>query len=385
MTRIYYLIFATILTFTFITKVQALKFIEKGKSWHRVLYTGLTLETGDSYNGPDVKYDLHFNEDCDTIINGITYQRLTYQNVVKRTIPYSEEGTTYAILREEDGKVYQYDKSKEKEILLYDFTVNKGDKFQLQKFGGSGYYSCKVEDVSNIKFQDTNLKVITISSVFSETDDKEPVISTWLEGIGGNAPVSQPTENNNLISDIYDITAYLKYKEEPFIPLPIYLWHWQVQGDFLPTYMNITEQIPKVNQGIDNITYELTYDGRLHIHGIKWSMESPYQYLWLLGKEQQRDTYLLQLTPETVGTFTEKEAAYSIDLYYNLPEYDSNTVFYINDNQGQHKLICDPTYIRNINTEKTNDEEIHDISGKKLSTIPDHGITIINGKKIIIK
>lgn len=375
---------AVMLAFCIDAKSVTCEFVKPGKIWHRVTYTGYTMECGDNYNGPDESYDLQFAENCDTVINDVVYKKLTYQNVVHRNINTKKNGAVYALLREENGRVYVYDDSKKRDILLYDFTLNKGDRFELEKCGGSGVYSCVVDDVVEVTYGGKNYKTIRLSSLYSareEEEDDEPVITTWTEGIGGDEPVCQPLEDNNIMFGAYELQPYVSCTDGQFFAVQQSLFGWAVQGDRMPTDENVTDLVAADKYNVDDLMYEITADNKLHVSGAMWVNASLNQYLWLLGKiDGNGNCYMRFLADEEFPQIGHRKA-YKVNLYYKLPERSVYECLYVADGVGEHKVNDTSTSIRDIPVEGRHGE-IYDISGKRYNSVSGHGVYIYKGNKM---
>ncbi len=103
----------------------------------------------------------------DTVINSINY------------VIYETESPDNCFFREEEGKVYRYDKTIETEYVIYDFTLSVGDIFQchdgtemqvVEKSLSKDYVSCKSNpDRIILRLKRTN------SPIYEDI---------WMEGVG---------------------------------------------------------------------------------------------------------------------------------------------------------------------------------------------------------
>jgi hypothetical protein len=124
----------------------------------------------------------------DTIINETTYKKLYFHNFLPEYTPDSLE--YIAALREDtiNQKIYFIWKGFNSEVLLYDFSLNAGDPFQVKtpefNFGGPIYHdnytrNLEVLMVIDSVFEGKNRKVLKLKS----QHDNYPV-DYWIEGVG---------------------------------------------------------------------------------------------------------------------------------------------------------------------------------------------------------
>ena len=349
---------------------------------------------------PDVEYDLCFSENCDTIIDGMKYMRLSYQNTTAGEgfeiyNDFFKPGNTYSILREENGKVFAYSENTHKEHLIYDFTLDEGDEFSLEAVEGSGYYECKVERVSYIECNGSRLKRIRFSSQFTDHqyyEKEDPVVNEWTEELGGYEPAFQPPVCSLTEGGCLDIMAYVSYSDNTFLPVEFNSGYFK--GQQLVLGEEITEELESDKFGANDLHYEFTDDFSLHVYGVIWTNYSPNQYIYCTIIQRGYDPIFdISLDYDILSPKSETVGAFPVDLYFNDIPYDvySNNEFHINDNVGDHIL-----YINTKNTKMIAEgmeytyagaatyEELtsHPMGGTFLEDVSFHGsdTKVINGK-----
>lgn len=375
------------------SEVQIRPFIEKGKSWHIRAYTPYSLEFGTYYTeGADEEYDLCFMEDADTVINGKTYMKLTQQNGYY-LVPYRNNGDVYAILREEDGKVYACN-GNGREILLYDFTLNEGDEFELQSFYGSGTYSCKVEEVSYTEANGMRLKNILFSSIYSELSPEEieenTMYTTWTECLGGLMPLSQPFETADF-TGYMGIPFYATYSDGRYIP--IHVDDHRIHGQQLVLGKEVTSEIPEDRWGHDDLKYEFVDEHTLHVYGTMWTKRNPNQYIYLTGVQVDVSpcpTFEFKFEVDELEPQVEREGAYTVDLYFGgFGPLFLGSVYRFTDSEGVHVVEFDREQVLGIDgrhvEEAHADEQIFNLSGCVMKNVPKKGIYIKGGKKYMAR
>ncbi|MCD8237009.1 MAG: hypothetical protein LUD00_10245 [Prevotellaceae bacterium] len=377
------------------SEAQIRPFIEKGKSWHIRTYSPYTLVFGIYNEGPDEEYDLCFMEDADTVINGKTYMKLTYQNG-HYFIPFHKDGAVYAILREEEGKVYAWNKAYGREILLYDFTLNEGDVFELQSFCDTGTYNCKVEEVSYTEANGIRLKNILFSSIYSELLPEEiednPVHTTWTECLGGVMPLSHPDESTLLMDGrSYEQVSYITYSDGGYMPVRydgLYL-----HGQQLVLGKDVTSEIPEDRRGHDDLKYEFVDEQTLHVYGTMWTKRNPNQYIYLTGVQvgsSPHPCFEFKFEVDELEPQVEGEGAYTVDLYFGgFGLSEDNDIFRFTDSEGVHVVEFDREQVLGIGGQEAEksraDERTFNLSGCVLKSVPQKGIYIKGGKKYMAR
>lgn len=357
-------------------------FIEKGKLWHLRVYTDRAIEYGLHLERPDMEYDLGFADDCDVVIDGVTYQRMTYQNVVCNIPGSLKDGRVKAILREENGKVYQYNENSRREILLYDFTLKEGDEFELQDFSSDGTYKCKVEEVTYIEVNGQKLKSILFTSRYSKAfdEDEEPIWTRWTECIGDDSPVLQPRQSWGIAGGLQDYTYYVTYSDNTYLPLTTGP-SWNVQGRQMTMDENVVQDVPEDKRGHDDLKYEISADGRLHIYGYIWTAYSKNQYAYLLGTQKPDTSPLFAFETVTLEPKSGSEAAHYVDLYFTLPSGFQNGIVTVRDREGEHIAVKAETSVPVV-LQNEEEQPAYDMMGRRLQAVPAKGMYIQNGRKI---
>ncbi len=167
------------------------------------------LEEGNEWN-VDVRFEVFKADPCcytftydvslgETVeINGNIYRELMSLDMVN------------CLLREEEGIVYKYDESSDSEQIVFDFTLEAGDSFQISEsaynYGRScvgngieshtGNSSLNVASVEYLMIAGEERKVITFEEgPFFSIDSYQ-----WIEGIGNITGI-------DLMEEMIDITA----------------------------------------------------------------------------------------------------------------------------------------------------------------------------------
>ncbi|MBR0275912.1 MAG: hypothetical protein IJQ76_06855, partial [Prevotella sp.] len=196
------------------------------------------------------------------------------------------------LLRETDKKVYFFDSDRQKEFLLFDYSLKAGDTYDSyspDEMKAVSYKVLKVEnyvegpEVIRYVYQERGdslqahkryLKKWTVC----RTDD-DSFQKTWIEGVGS---LESPLANYFDVSpvSVNSDLAYVEYQNgDFFLPFSFYNDMSQVHGSNLPslaTYANGGERR-------HDLTYELMGDC-LHVYGKALAQCGPNNYAYFIEK-----------------------------------------------------------------------------------------------------
>ena len=164
-------------------------FVAEGKIWDFVVLPDALAPPGSEWYGKTyIKGD--------TIINAIACKKMYSYNV------WHNDGTTMyeGALYEKDKKVYCFRPSKNKEELMYDFGLKKGDRVQTvtytvyqEKSGGYNPPFMEDKQVLNIEnhlFRDHNQRLTVLCGADVKTEEVDNYYKIWgtygywIEGVG---------------------------------------------------------------------------------------------------------------------------------------------------------------------------------------------------------
>lgn len=367
--------FATLCFSQILAAVPLLPFIERGKSWHILEYDHRQLMFDSFDELPYREYDLEFCEDCDTVINGMCYAKLTHTNVCGEDVEQ-----VAAIVREEEGKVYEYYNGKE--WLMYDFTLNKGDKIELRQSDGQQLMT--VDDVSYTDLNGRSLRTITLSGTAGEwADEPYTITRKWIEGVG---------DTQNPLSEIgyaYEagggclLMPYVTWDSGEFLPLSFRRNNYC--GQQLKLGENIEGSIPVEKWGKDELQYEFVDEKTLHAYGVMWLSDCSSQYIYCYCHDTGSECAITTKVKE-VGIPGTRLGAYKVDLFFG--DFFNEGTYSITDNSGKH-VIGDKSWIDNCINQRICDESadshVYNISGQYCHQFFHNGIYIKKGSKRIVK
>lgn len=358
----------TIVLFLTSMHLYSQSFAYKGKTWHVLELNTKTMMSLCNFKGVDEEYDLCIGAECDTTIAGTDYLRVT------------KDGSTYAIIREENGKVYIFNEPSQREYLLYDFTLNVGDTFWLDEIDdygtGAGKFQCTVYDVTYEMHGDKRLKCITFTSIYHHDiyDITYPAEqNVWKEEFGGDAPICQP--RNGDVPGRW--TSIIPYITTPQCGLIADRFDWNgFRGQQLVLGEDVTSDIPAEMRGRDNLNYEFTGPQTLHIYGTMWTSCNPNQYIYCSSNGERIDIKVVEPEPLDGGV-----GAYKVDLYFN--GFFIEGKYYILTDTGEMRIIYNEPASISSQTLYKNKNHMYNLNGNP-ANIP-NGIYIQNGKKYIAK
>ena len=369
----------------FTAKADNIPFIENGKTWHLRFYSLKAGMTHAFHEGPSDEYDLHFGKneswqtqegaEEDTVIAGCAYKKL-YRG-------YGEDLSVAALLREEEGKVYQWDMNAEKERVLYDFTLNQGDVFLLPCQGKS--FTCTVTKVDEYEVAGRRLKRIHFDAQVSNEDEEgnnEGVSkNVWVEGLGA---LNEDPLNN--VIDPTSVGGWSSYCPYIFTSTDFYPFSFAQQG-FRGQELILYEEMPEINSDgtsqKDQLQYELLTGNEeetdtLHISGYMWANADCNHYIYCYD-----DSKKVCWERVEIGQAKGTPKAYRVDVKFPM-FYNEYYQYVVEDNEGEHPIGGVVNSISDIAEERMFPTGIYDLTGRPFA-VPAKGIYIQNGKKVLTR
>ena len=320
-------------------KVDYIPFVESGKQWYVVSagtspYSVCHLE----------RYEMFENVERDGKI---------YAHTLCIDDELCEEREA-GLFREENRRVYKYDETAGRDIMLYDFSLKEGDTFTYEHISGSPE-TCKVlklgwlEDGPQI-----------ISSTLTPADTlviKSRKLRTWTigrdNGLGEYHEIATWVECIGLLENMFcpfgtgyiDCLAYILRKEHPgdneYLPFSFYNIHdvmGHVHGCNLPT----GEEDDWEGDSHHKLTYELEGDS-LHVYGKAFTQCGPNNYAYFY--ERKTDDPLvnkIEFIIQEVEPLADCVALHTTDFY--VPGFDPNMNYIVvEDNTGEEHPVINKT------------------------------------------
>ena len=275
------------------------------------------------------------------------------------------------LFREENRRVYKYDETTGRDIMMYDFSLKEGDTFTYE-FGFDQPVNCKVlkegwlEDGPDIVSSCTSnsdgtldikyrkLRTWTIGRE-NESGEYEEV-ATWVECIGALENVFGLIDNGLMKFDNSLAYVQRKYDEEDYRDngyLPISFYSISMHGCNLPT----SESNEEYDDELNHLTYELEGD-RLHVYGDIYTQCGPNNYAffyeWPTEFYHTHPEYydlptddpsvqMIEFLPWEVAPVADCMSHHYTDFY--VPGFDPNLNYYVSDNNGEiHPVINKMAY-----------------------------------------
>ena len=311
-----------------------LPFVENGKQWHVVR----------SVFGEGFHLD-HFRLMDESVVkDGKSYMKMYV----------SEDDLTeireVGLLRETDKKVYFFDSDRQKEFLLFDYSLKAGDTYDSYSPDEMKEVSYKVLKVENyvegpeviryvyqergdsLQAHKRYLKKWTVC----RTDD-DSFHKTWIEGVGS---LESPLANYFDVSpvSVNSDLAYVEYQNgDFFLPFSFYNDMSQVHGSNLPslaTYANGGERR-------HDLTYELLGDC-LHVYGKALAQCGPNNYAYFIEKATDDPLVRkIEFAIEGVEPTMDGMALHATNFY--VPGFDPNINYVVVDNFGKEHPVVNRT------------------------------------------
>ena len=309
-------------------------FVASGKSWHVV--------RSDLHSGCHLEQYMLINEEV--VKDGKTYMKM-YRSEDALTEVYDT-----GLFREENRKVYLYDTDREKENLIFDYSLKAGDTYKTYSRDEQEEVTYKVLSVSDYQEGPEVIRYIEGADGMTTQHrylrkwticrtDNEAFQKTWIEGVGS---LEGPLENlrDVVLPDVsFD---YLAYVDDGYgdLYLPFSFqdtWLRQAYGCDLPTGKGDNWE----NNGRHKLTYELDGD-RLHVYGEVFCNCGPNHYAYFFEKPTDDPlVHKIEFVIQEVEPLTDCMALHATDFY--IPGFDPNMNYIVVDNQGEEHPVIKKT------------------------------------------
>ena len=297
-------------------------FVEEGKVWNVII----------SDFGGDYHFDYYMMTNEEVVKAGKTYTKMHWS-----------EDEDY-LLREEDRKVYIFDSDKQKEFLLFDYSLKAGDTFDAYSYEDQKMVSYKVLSVGDCtegpqviyyNYDEQADDMVTQHRylrkwVVCRTDNS--LQHTWIESVGSLEGPLANLSDSRPISSRYNL-AYVEYKDGDYLPFSFNneIGH---HGCNLPIGTKTSDEYDSHHK----LTYEL--DGnRLHVYGEVFTQCGPNNYAYF--HEKKTDDPLvnkIEFVIQEAEPMEDCMALHATDFY--VPGFDPNMNYIVVDNYGEeHPVI----------------------------------------------
>lgn len=299
-------------------------FVQAGKRWHIEELSPKTLMSMNYFTGVDSSYDLYFAEDGSTKVDGKEYMHLTYQDGSYGN-GRNLDGQTAALLREDEGKVYLYNEKESRDVLLYDFTLDMNDEFELESADCQTKYRCKV---TNVDYKETNGKKLKCITFEYTSENGTSGTFNWTEGTGASTPIYHLS--NEEVGGYESLVAYVT------IPGSSVLYNRFDMTGFCGQQLVLGKEVAG-NDLKDNLNYEFVDEQTLHVYGTMWISGGPDQYVYCMTNARHISLEVTSLREDgSIG-------AYEVDLYFK--GFFQDGTYYIKDSNGEHAVVKETTDI----------------------------------------
>ena len=266
-------------------------------------------------------------------------------------LPYDEMMIVeeVGLLREENRRVYKYDETTGRDIMLYDFSLKEGDTFTYE-YGFDQPVKCKVLKQG---WLEDGPVILSSRTQTAASDVKHRWLRTWTigrdNGSGGYDEVTTWVEGVGTLENMFSPLASgrvrycLSYVERNDI---------QLENDYLPFSLgNLSDKYCQIHgcnlpTGEDNwedgkqhqLTYELDGD-RLHVYGDVFTQCGPNNYAFFFVEATDDPlVYKIEFFIQEVEPLMDCMALHATDFY--VPGFDPNLNYIVVDNQGaEHPVV----------------------------------------------
>jgi hypothetical protein len=297
----------------------------------------------------------------DTVVDGKTYSK-----VYSKT----DEGTTLEVLlREEDQRVYRHSLNSKDEYIIYDFNLKEGDKFERHLSDDN--ISCCVKKVETVNINGGDLKQLTIECS-SEMEPMYCETMTWTAGVGYRYGLLDGIVNFAPSSWSRGVIyVYNSQSDNLYYPFPFFQTFWH--GSPL-----VVEKVDAEMADGEKLNYELVNE-ELHVSGIMKVPCNDNLYIYCID---EGNGHRLSFKVEQVGTPIDSYQLGKVDFW--LGSFYEEVTYTIVDNEGTHIVTSSILPIHNENGgHNSSTTTMYDLIGRRLSSAPQHGIYIQDGRKVL--
>ena len=299
-------------------------FVQNGKVWHVV-----RSAFNEGYH-----FEQYMLSGEEVVKDDKTYMKM-YRSENNLTANYDA-----ALLREENRKVYIFDTDRQKEFLMFDYSLKTGDTYETYSYDEQKMVTYKVLSVNDftegpevIRYDNDNTPHRYLRKwMVCRTDDNSNQ-KTWIEGVGSleyplaNLYDSRPaTSRRNL--------AYVEFEDDVFyLPFSFHTEFSHVHGCDLPT-----GEADHSDDWHHQLTYELEGD-RLHVYGKVLTQCGRNNYAYFFEKPTDDPlVHKLQFLIQEVEPVADCMFLHATDFY--VSGVNPNMNYIIVDNQGvEHQVI----------------------------------------------
>ncbi len=229
-----------------------------------------------------------------------------------------------ALLREENRKVYIFDTDRQKEFLMFDYSLKAGDTYETYSYDEQKMVTYKVLSVNDftegpevIRYDNDNTPHRYLRKwMVCRTDDNSNQ-KTWIEGVGSleyplanlydERPIS--SRRNLAYVEYYDVFSYL--------PFSFHNELGQIYGCNLPT-----GEAYHSDDWHDQLTYELEGD-RLHVYGKVLTQCGPFNYIYFYERETDDPlVHKIEIIIYGVNPIADCMSLHATDFY--VPSFNPN-------------------------------------------------------------
>ena len=248
-----------------------------------------------------------------------------------------------ALLREENRKVYIFDTDRQKEFLMFDYSLKAGDTYETYSYDEQKMVTYKVLSVNDftegpevIRYDNDNTPHRYLRKwMVCRTDDNSNQ-KTWIEGVGSleyplanlydERPIS--SRRNLAYVEYYDVFSYL--------PFSFHNELGQIYGCNLPT-----GEADHSDDWHDQLTYELEGD-RLHVYGKVLTQCGPFNYIYFYERETDDPlVHKIEIIICGVEPIADCMSLHATDFY--VPGFDPN-MNYIVVMRGEEYPVINMAY-----------------------------------------
>lgn len=293
--------------------------IQPGKSWHVHHF-----DMGMNHIVTDYVVD-----SAPELIGGLSYFRIKAYT--------GGQVENYGLFRETNQQVYVYNEIQQQEVLIYDFTLHKGDIFEFANEYEHlhGVVSAEGEEYCGGHW----VRTLTISfdGSASEAPDGFPLEVTWVAGYGN-------AQNFKWWEAVYpnSHTSHLAYvvsaDGNSFFPLEMHNLYCGWRGRELVSGEQAAEDLQQERLHYELLPSPLAHSYDLHVYGYMCVPDSPHNYIYCIEDNTDPMNVVLSFQIEELPPLAESHSLRWVDL--SFPFFEPVREYRVFDATGEHRVVC---------------------------------------------
>lgn len=290
--------------------------IQPGKSWHVH------------------QFDMQMKHSVTDYVVGSSPESAGGQSFYRISAHTGDRVESYGLFREADQHVYFYDEVRQQEVLIYDFTLHKGDVFDFANGTEQLHGFVTAEDVEYCGGH--WIRTLTVSFGGSASE-RFPFEVKWVAGYGCAQTLKwwEPDSPNSHSSHL----AYaISLDGERFFPIEMHNLYCGWRGRELVAGKQADEHVQQERLHYEMVPSSVADSFDLHVYGYMRVPDSPHNYIYCIEDNTDPMNVVLSFQIEELPPLAESHSLRWVDL--SFPFFEPVREYRVFDATGEHTVVC---------------------------------------------